>query len=1093
MAKMFYAALVLASPMLAQITINPLPTREFGQPELAIPLLSAAPNLVEGRELLFPAAVAFDSSVNPPHVYVSDTGNNRVLGWSNANSNGTGAGQANQGNFADMVLGQPGTPPQSFYSTGRFGPGTTNSTGLNTPTGLAVDANGNIYVADSGNNRILRFKAPYKQPLGDLIVDLVIGQSGTNGTSSAPNNQPNQGLPNPSATSLYLSVGNSAGQPYTAALALDGSGNLWVADPGNNRVLRFPVSSLTAGTVLPVADTVLGQTSFTSNQLPQQNRTQTNLGFLNFPSSVAVDSQGNLYVSDQAGRVLVYQAPLSLGQSAAKVLGVPPALQAGQSPTPYPNSSTLGSVNTAGTTITGSPQGVFVLNGSQGASVFVADSPQSRVVRYDTFAGTWQVQAPANSPTQNGVVGQTDLVSGQANQGQTGPSNQTFNYPVAGAINPSNNEMWVVDQLNHRVVAFASQGGGSFSIASRVLGQNDFNHGTANLIEGREIWINGGGGIVVDSTSCSQGPPISCSGPPHLYLADTLNNRVLGFNDARNVGTDVNNLLTRKADLVIGQTDLLSALINSPGNKVGQPTATGLYQPVGLAVDANGNLWVADSGNGRVVRFPAPFAQPAGSVQTANLVLGEPDFVTFAGNVSQFSMVQPYGLALFANGSLAVSDELAHRILVFNRPAGADFTNGAGASLVVGQPSFIQAAAGSGNQQFNSPRHIAVDSSDRLYVCDYNNGRLMVFSKPTANNPTAVLEVPNLGQPDGVIVSFLTGLSWVASYSNNILYQLPEFQTLQNTLQPTQELSSYGPLAVALDPFDNVIVADSANRITFYFGELFYRNTANFSAGIGLTAGPTPTMLAALGRLGSPFGFTPTYSGVIQNLAPPWQTTVNNVQVTVAGLPAPIFRLDPTVAFIEIPNGAPTSGNADIVVSNPTTGQILAVATYAMQPASPGLYTTNTGGTGQVAAFVYDSKGNYVNGLTPNGPSNPVSAGGIIGLWLTGAGNVPGLPADGVPPGTVVYTPVSPLVYINGELATLIGSAMSPQFPGLWQINAVVPLDTPSSKIQPISIVVKMDGPASNIGGTINPVTGTPGPDQNLTGANGLITTIYVK
>src|SRR5579862_8255983 len=87
------------------ITINDLPSREFGQPTLLNPLVSAAPNLVEGREVNAPSTVAFDMSSSPPIMYVADTGNNRVLAWKNPQglSNGTPA---------DLVIGQ-----RDMYST----------------------------------------------------------------------------------------------------------------------------------------------------------------------------------------------------------------------------------------------------------------------------------------------------------------------------------------------------------------------------------------------------------------------------------------------------------------------------------------------------------------------------------------------------------------------------------------------------------------------------------------------------------------------------------------------------------------------------------------------------------------------------------------------------------------------------------------------------------------------------------------------------------------------------------------------------------------------------------------------------------------
>ncbi len=1077
LAVQFLTAPILTGQVL---TINPNPSREFGQTTLVNPPVSAAPNLVEGRELYSPSGIAFDNTVSPPRVYITDTGNNRVLGWSNAN-------KVSQGTFADQALGQ-----ESLTATFLEGPnaqGATLSTGMISPTGIAVDASGNVYVVDSGNNRILRFPKPYNQPLGDIVVDLVIGQK--NFVSGLPN----QGLPTPNATTLALGVVNpSTKQLLPSGLAVDSGGNLWVADTGNNRVLRFPASSLNSNG--PSADVVLGQASFTSNQLPSQNLTQTNLGIVVNPTGIALDNAGNLYVADNFARVLVFAGPsISATQSAARVLGVPPPPSSNQPPV-YPTSTTLGATNTAGTTLTGAPQGVFVANTPQGVSLFVADSPQNRVVRYDSPLSA-SIQTPAISPAQNGVIGQIGSTSGQANQGMANPTNGTFAFPIAGAVRPDTNELWVVDQNNNRTLAFANQGGEVYSTASRVLGQTDFIYDTVNLIVGSELWVSGyGAGMAVDKTSCTATQPVTCSSPPHLYIADSQNNRVLGFYDARLVGVDSRTLLTQKADIVIGQTDLMNSLVNSPTNDPGQPAATGLNHPVGLAVDANGNLWVADSGNSRVLRFPSPFAQTQGALQIANLVLGQALFNVSTPNVSQSNMVEPFGLALLSNGSLAVSDPLANRILVFNRQAGGDFTNGQAASLVIGQPNFSQqtAASSSSNSGFNSPRHIAVDSSDRIYVCDTNNNRLMVFSKPASTNPTAALEVTGFSAPQGVIVSFLTGYSWVASLGNGVMYQLPEFQTLEtnpSTAAAINELGSFGPLDVTLDPFDNVVVADSANRVTFYFGELFYRNTASYAAGLGIVgAGPTPTMLAVLARLGSNFNFTPSYSGASQNSAPPWPLSSNNIQVQVNGAPAPIFRVDPSAIYIEIPNNAPTSGPADFVVSDMSTGQILAAATFTMQAASPGIYTTNSGGTGQAAITMYDSNFNVIPGI--NGPNNAIPRGNTITLWLTGAGNVPGLPTDGTPPNGAFYTPTAPTVLIGPNTAIVTGSAMSPQFPGLWQINVIVPQNTAPSSITPTSVVVLMDDYHSNIGGTNTP-QGSPGSDQVLTLANQLITTIYVK
>ena len=69
-------------------TINPSPSREFGQPALLSSLNSIAPNLVEGRELDAPIAVAFDTSATPPILYIVDNANNRVLAYKNPPNSG---------------------------------------------------------------------------------------------------------------------------------------------------------------------------------------------------------------------------------------------------------------------------------------------------------------------------------------------------------------------------------------------------------------------------------------------------------------------------------------------------------------------------------------------------------------------------------------------------------------------------------------------------------------------------------------------------------------------------------------------------------------------------------------------------------------------------------------------------------------------------------------------------------------------------------------------------------------------------------------------------------------------------------------------
>src|ERR1022692_2492886 len=87
----------IASALSAQVPLNSAPARNVGWPMLTVSNVN--PNLVEGKEMDGPQAVAVDSSVSPPILYVSDRINNRVMAWKNASSFGPGTP-------ADFIIGQ---------------------------------------------------------------------------------------------------------------------------------------------------------------------------------------------------------------------------------------------------------------------------------------------------------------------------------------------------------------------------------------------------------------------------------------------------------------------------------------------------------------------------------------------------------------------------------------------------------------------------------------------------------------------------------------------------------------------------------------------------------------------------------------------------------------------------------------------------------------------------------------------------------------------------------------------------------------------------------------------------------------------------
>ncbi len=296
---------LLPAACFAQIVYNPQPSRVLGADSATINNLN--PNLVEGREFFAPQGIALDTSVTPPRLYVSDSANNRVLGFGNATSFANGQ-------EADIVLGQP-----DLFTTLPSGPSqpTTASTSMTAPTGVVVDSQGNVYVVDTGNNRVLRFPQPFAQT-GARTPDIAIGQA------SFTTNGANQG--GISASTLSFT---SNGSVFVAFLAFDASGNLWVADAGNNRVLRFNASVLATGAHAasgPSADLVLGQPDFVSNAYTPPANPLTSTASFTTPTGIVFDTAGRLFVeesiSSRRGRILMWTPPFASSQAAARILGV---------------------------------------------------------------------------------------------------------------------------------------------------------------------------------------------------------------------------------------------------------------------------------------------------------------------------------------------------------------------------------------------------------------------------------------------------------------------------------------------------------------------------------------------------------------------------------------------------------------------------------------------------------------------------------------------------------------------------------------------------------------------------------------------------
>ena len=241
---------------------------------------TATANLVDGRGFHLsaaPSGMAIDRSVSPNRVYLVDPGNNRVLAWSSVSAFVTHAP-------ANLVFGQGSV----FTGECNQGAAEASAATLCMPRDVTVDSEGNVYIADIGNNRVLEYDTPFSH---DTIADRVYGQHGSFSGRAA-----NAG--GISAATLALPAG----------VAVDTTGALYVSELSNSRVLIFnhPLASTTA-------DQVLGQAgSFATNACNLGGTASA--GTLCLPRGLALDKSDNLYVADfNNSRVLEYNAPVLSG------------------------------------------------------------------------------------------------------------------------------------------------------------------------------------------------------------------------------------------------------------------------------------------------------------------------------------------------------------------------------------------------------------------------------------------------------------------------------------------------------------------------------------------------------------------------------------------------------------------------------------------------------------------------------------------------------------------------------------------------------------------------------------------------------------
>jgi len=299
----------------------------------------------------------------------------------------------------------------------------------------------------------------------------------------------------------------------------------------------------------------------------------------------------------------------------------------------------------------------------------------------------------------------------------------------------------VADSDNSRVLFFELTGGAAIAVyGQRTFTSRIASHGPRNLNHAAAVAYEASSGL--------------------LAIVDSSNTRVLLYR----VGNPPALKTFQKADLVLG----MKRLSQGGGTPNGWPACWGDFpksyyalsahdiaspkyfcNPAAVKFDNAGNLWVADEGNSRVLRFPAPLH----TFESADLVLGQSDFTSDAPGLGPNHMAGPNDLAFDSAGNLWVADWQNGRALRFDAP----IRNGASATLELGQPDFFSRTSRSApgdvpkcGTEASAARAcdvagIAVDSNGNVFLSDFDWNRVLGFVPPFTSGMNANLV---LGQSD---------------------------------------------------------------------------------------------------------------------------------------------------------------------------------------------------------------------------------------------------------------------------------------------------------------------------------------------------------
>jgi sugar lactone lactonase YvrE len=351
-------------------------------------------------------------------------------------------------------------------------------------------------------------------------------------------------------------------------------------------------------------------------------------------------------------RVLIYNIPFSTDESASVVLGQ------------------ADFTHNAPLSISASSMSPYAIVADSSSNLYVADIGNCRVLQF---------KPPfTNGMNASVVIGEPDFTTGTC-----GISASQFVGVIAIAID-GDGDLWVADSTS-RVMEFVPPFSNGMS-ASLVIGQSSLGS-TAGCNQGASP------GVPTASTICEAfGLTFDSSG--NLWVSDTYNSRMLEFKPPFSNGMAASLELGQPA----GATAFTTGTINNGG-----VSATSLFWQTRSAFDGDGNLWVSDASNNRVLEYVPPFSNGMAATLELGQLSGATAFTTNGANTTQSGLGLPFTVSFDSSGNIYVADVTNSRVMIFDPP----FSNGMDATTVLGQANFttgsINQGGGVGANTLNAP------------------------------------------------------------------------------------------------------------------------------------------------------------------------------------------------------------------------------------------------------------------------------------------------------------------------------------------------------------------------------------------------------